>query len=76
MYDRQLSKCPAHLIMLAGTTPHCKLMLEQPSLSEPDIVPDPQSRVQARPVCDHWVVRGDEDDVARLMAVRKDVAHM
>ena len=43
---------------------------------ESDFERDPQSRVQARPVCEHWVVRGDEDDVARLMAVRKDVAHM
>ena len=74
MFDRQLTKSPAHLIMLAETTPHCKLMLEHPLLSEPDIVPDPQSRVQGRPVCEHWVVRGEEDEAALLIAVRKDVA--
>ena len=74
LHDRQLTKCPAHLIAFAEATEDCEVLLGDPSRCEPDFGADPQSRVQTRLVREHWVVRGRGSDAALLLAVRKDVA--
>ena len=74
MLDRQRTNSLAQMIVLAGATPEVQALLGDPSLCEPDTNTDSQSRVQPRPVFEHFVVRCDEDVVALLMAVRKDIA--
>ena len=77
LHDRQVTKCPAQLVILAEATPECQTLLETPyAVAEPDHEHNPQSRVQQRPMREHHVVRGQEAAACSLlMAVRTDVAH-
>ena len=75
LFDRQVTKAPAHVVVLAEATKDVQRLLETPyEVAEPDNLRDPHSRVQQRPMREHFVVRGAEAECALPIAVRTDVA--
>ena len=73
-HDRQITKSPAQIIMLAEAREEIEWMLKQPA-QQPDGLADPHSRaslLDKRPTYEHYVIRGEEAKTALLIAARKD----
>ena len=67
--DRQIMRCPAQIIILAEATEHVEEVLKSPPLE----AEDPGAKgLSGRRSFEHFVVRGNEEDAAVLIAARKD----
>ena len=66
---RQIMRCPAQIIILAEASEHCEEVLKSPPLEAE--VPGAKGLL-GRQSFEHFVIRGDEDLGAVLIAARKD----
>ena len=69
--DRQILKSPAQVVILCEANETVEEMLKQPPVSGDDDQ-HPQSRLERRATHGHWVVRGNEQGSAVLVAARTD----
>ena len=69
VHDLQILKCPAPVVVLCETTIAVQHLLESPALRPTDPA---ATGLQGRKTHEHWVVRGNEEKGALLIAVRKD----
>ena len=67
--DRQISRCPAQIIILAEANASVEEVLKSPPLEAES---PGASGLSGRPSFEHFVVRGNEKDAAVLIAARKD----
>ena len=67
--DRQIMRCPAQIIILAEANESVEDVL----MSPPRVAEKPGAcGLSGRPSFEHWVVRGNEEEAAVLIAARKD----
>ena len=69
-HDRQITKSPAQVIVLAEASPEIEELLRRPRSHGNEA----ETGLERRGSAEHWVVRGNEQKAALLIAARKDVA--
>ena len=69
VHDLQLLKCPAAVVVLCETIGAVLELLRSPAVRP--TAPD-ATGLESRPTHEYWVVRGNEEKCAILIAVRKD----
>ena len=69
--EKQLTKSPAHVLVVLESTPRVADALRQPAVAG---VPN-SSKLAGRPTCQYYVQRGKEPQSAVLVAARMDTCH-